>query len=266
MTVAGEATDWHGRMNNTLDRTRGGTSGRRLPALRPLAHQVHRTLSQPIQDAILRKLIGGRRVFVLGSGPSAAELTRIPDDVLLFSCNVAPEALLQKGLHPPIDLYIANAVARRNYGLRVNRILDQLTVRNYLTRSPRYIRSLGNLRCERVLYDRATEDSNYLLRRWMDKTLVDDLAARTWRGIPSSGVALLIHALVYGAREIYCLGLDLDDRGHAVAGSETDPRIYVEHHQQLDHGILRHANQRFGNVFSVSPNSPLRRFVPHRPV
>lgn len=220
--------------------------------------------SQPYRDHLLRGLIQGRRVLVLGSGPSARDLIPIPDDVLVFSCNLGPELLVAKTPRRRVDLYIGNRQPLEEYGSRIDAMFGDVRFGYFLSRTPRYIRKRRDIRCERVLADRGTEKSNYMLRRFLDAATVDRLAESVKRGVPSTGVALLVHALVYAASDIFLIGMDLDTRGHALGNHDTG--LYAKTHMNLDHEVVRFAATSFRNVWSASEQSPVTALVPYRPL
>jgi hypothetical protein len=221
-------------------------------------------LTQPIRDHRLGRLLRGRRALVLGSGPSAADLPPVPDDVVLLSCNTAPEILGPKGIRRPVDLYLLNATALENYPDRLERMFAEVRVRWLISRHPDRVRRLASLRWEHFAWDRATGGRNYLARRLWDGPTVERLASLAEREGPSSGVALVIHALVYGASEIHMIGLDLDGRGHATA--PHDNTWYSRTHRPFDVECIRLAQARSGILSSVSADSPITSLLPHRPL
>ena len=225
-------------------------------------HRFLRLLSQPRQDALLRTLLSGKRVLILGSGPSAAELSSLPSDVLILSCNTAPEMLLKKNLRTRVDLYIGNRTPLEEYGDRIDELFTKLAFNYFLTRSPGYIEKRGDVHFQKLLLDRGSENSNYLLRRLIDHATVEKIIQSAARGVPSTGVNLLIHALVYGAKEIYLIGMDMDTKGHAIGDHKTEE--YAKTHQNLDHEIVRFATKKFDNIYSASATSPVTSLIPYR--
>ena len=77
-------------------------SGPVYPALaRPMIWANDRLMARAVLDDLLR----GKRVLVLGSGPSANDLESIPNDVVVLSCKLAPAVLAAKNLRRRLDLY-----------------------------------------------------------------------------------------------------------------------------------------------------------------
>ena len=235
----------------------------RLIALRRL-HTVAAVAAQPLQDRWLTRLIRGRRVLILGSGPSAAALGPVPADVLVFSCNSAIAALMRPGFRREVDLYACNGAPLRTHRAQLLEIAREFRFSFLLTRQPWRIREAGVFRYERLMADRATGRGGLLQRRVLGRPLMRRLAALCRSGFPSTGIGLMLYALHYGAREIHLAGIDLNTAGYAF--SERANSAYAREHGVFDLGVVRFAHERYGNLSVVTPGSPLAALLPCRPL
>ena len=213
---------------------------------------------------MLRRLITDRRVLIIGSGPSARDLKRIPEDILVFGCNLSPRALL----HSPnrgrsVDVYIGNTTPFRSYGNAMLELLEAIQIRWFLSSDPRWARTLPRASLRHVLHDRATSSENYYLKRLeMDKDEGVSEALRSSRNRwTSTGVALLQYALCYGAREVNLIGIDLDSSTYAFQPGK--PERY-QWHAAIDHAVIALCARRYQHIFCASPQSPLTGLFPHR--
>jgi hypothetical protein len=215
---------------------------------------------------VLRRLIEGRRVLVLASGPSARDLPEVPADMLVFACNLSPRALLQPPNHGRrIDLYISNVSSHRLYGTSLTDLLRQVTIRYFLSCDLTWARSLPGAENRRILQDRATGADASLLHRlgFSQDPAVRDIPKRTETPRVSTGVALLQYALWYGAAEISLSGLDLDGGSYAHQPGSVPP-IYAEKHAAIDHAVIHICARQYSHISCASPESPLAAIFGYR--
>jgi hypothetical protein len=245
-----------------------GTLNRLTRRVRPEVQRLRIATMQPLHSYLLRRLINDKRVLIIGSGPSARDLAHIPEDVLVFGCNMSPQALLYSP-NPgrAVDLYIGNIEAFRCYGGSIEQLLRTIPIRYFLSRDPKWVRAHSDIvQPHYVLRDRSTTAESYYLKRLgmhRASPLTGILrSSRTpWT---STGIALLQYALVYGAQEIYLIGIDLDCRGYAF--TPGTPVRYQSHHMMIDHAVAALCAHRHQHIFCASPYSPLTRLFPHRSV
>lgn len=215
------------------------------------------------EQKTLRSLIRGKRVLILGAGHSAHDLTTVPDDVVVLSCNMGPLMLLEKGFVPHVDLYIVNRAAFKNYGKPLVAMLAQISIGVLLSREPEHIVQLGEtVRYEHLFHDRTTR-STFYLEDLVSPSPVSSILEQDDTMFTSTGVALLQYALFFEASEVYLAGIDLDVdvRGHVLVPSQTPGYHY---HKGPDRKFFAWMVEHHRNVFSISPTSPITALVPSR--
>ncbi len=215
------------------------------------------------EQRILRRLIQGKRVLVLGAGHSARDLLRIPSDVVVLSCNMGPLMLLEKKLKPRVDLYLVNRAAFRNYDNALITLLRRIEIGALVTRELEYIHSLGDVVLyEHILHDRSTR-STFYLEDLISPSPVSAILEQDNTMFTSTGVTLLQYALFFNAREIYLAGIDLDIdvRGHVLVPSKA---LGYHYHRGPDRKFFAWMVDHYRNVFSLSADSPIASVIPHR--
>src|SRR5262249_46645056 len=226
---------------------------------RPMAWANHRFSA----FAALRTLIAGRRVLVLGTGPSANDLQSIPEDVVILTCKLGPEILADKNLQRTVDLYYyANIRADRAgrdkrlhlasvvRGARIGTLVCEslLTLADVLPLKSRYAQLLLDFR-----------SNQFLLRRLIAPKRIADIRGRSFCPWTSTGARLIQYALYFGAREISMIGIDLGQNGYSSGRS-----MRTWYHEDIDRNFLELMSKRHDHVYSLSPNSPIADFFPVR--
>jgi hypothetical protein len=234
-------------------------------ALRKLQEHWSLWSSRAREDRILRERIGGRRVLVLGSGGSARELPPVPSDMLIFSCNAGPLGLPPApGGKRSVDLYICNVYIVRNQPVVMGEALAGTRAGLFLTRWPRFFREHTPLEFDALLWDRSTGGFPSLSRRLFGRKLATAFGRRVENGSPSTGAALVFHALFYGAASVHLMGIDLD--ANPYADGRAGNSNFENRHGRYDRAALRHAQARFGKLSTASATSPLRSLLPFVPL
>jgi len=227
--------------------------------MRRALQKVLRVFRAPRENSIMRKHIQGRRVLILGSGPSAKELENIPDDVLIFSCNTGPQLLLEKNITNKVHVYLGNKKGFINYGEVMAGLVRKLDIELFLTRSVPYVKK-HKFVYKDLVQERVT-NSTYFLERLTGKETAQQITQNDSR--PSAGIGLLEYALYFGAKEIYIIGIDLstDTEGHIF--DEPKERRYSPH-EQADKAFVKWVSESYKNVYSASSTSPLSKVFSHR--
>ena len=225
--------------------------------------RVSRSLTQQSRDLHLKNLIEGKRVLIVGAGPSIAQLSHIPEDVVLFSMNLGPQALLDNNLPSHIDLHMLNKrMSLDEEYLRKNELLSKkFTVSTLLYRDISFLRTTDIQNFETVIYDRSIgRKDDHLLRKlkkqWSKKdqmTLANDIT-------PSSGMRLLEYALFYRAKEVYLAGMDLDTSKYK---EQKENMIYATAHMRADHALIKLVGKYYNNVFTAV-KSPIEDSIPFK--
>lgn len=200
---------------------------------------------------VLKRLIQGRRVLIIGSGPSASELEGIPEDVLVFTCNAGPKLLIEKKLANEISLYLCNWLKIRKKG--VEEFLPKTRIGVFVTDNVGYVRTNNALRtcCRKILpYDL---QRNYYLKKIIAPEKFPN------HKTPSVGIRLLQYALHFKAREIYLIGIDLTDGGYFWGGKNK------QKHANIDLNFIKIVTKKFGHIYSLSKKSPLASHLPYKP-
>lgn len=215
-----------------------------------------------------KRLIEGQRVLILGSGPSSAEITAIPQDVRIFTLKHGLKLLDRIGVTQPIALFLC----WRGHLLRnpfIESFLPKFHSEVILTDFPDTLQNKNNLsNCYTKII---REDGRYNfyaerligrdgLKKVIEKVFVYPDEGKKLKHA-SSGVRLLQYALYFQAREIYVAGIDLNDEGYFTGEYKKQKHI------AFDRSFLEILSKKnHSNVFSISPKSPLTQYFPHRPL
>ena len=213
--------------------------------------------------AALDTLLRGKRVLVLGSGPSATDLESIPEDVVVLTCKLAPAVLSDKNLRRRVDLYYypslrVDAVGRERRQQLASLVrqmcIDLLVCEDLLT--------LLDVLPLRAAYSRLVMDftaNQRLLRHLIAPTTVKDIRGRSYCPWTSTGVRLIQYAVYFGAREIFVIGIDLGANGYASGDA-----MRGWHHEDIDGNFLKILSDRHDHLYSLSANSPVAEYFPVR--
>ena len=236
---------------NSLEFIRNRYSDLRL---QELAGDPRRYLSiaftQQKNGLILRRLIKGKRVLIIGSGPSATELSRIPNDVLIFTCNAGVNLLASKNLGRKMDFYFCNA--EKIIKKAVVDALRAVKTNVFMTTDIQAVEQLSILSnsCSRLmLYDQIHKNFSW---SWAKKY------GYISRKTVSTGLRLLQYALYFKASEIYIIGVDLGE-GRYFWGQDKKQKHFGSDTNFIDAALRSH-----GRIYSLSPNSPLTHRLPQK--
>ena len=224
-------------------------------------------LTQPYRDYVLGRLIKGRRVLILGSGPTATELQSIPRDVCVLTCNRGPEVLLQKGfLH--IDLYISNIriVHEKDHRERLLSLLTLFDINVFLFRRPQFVRKHLDIKNYRfLLKDRSVGGrDHFYLQRLIRPHTIADVTGTSKKHSTTTGIGLLLYALYYKASEIYLAGIDLDGTPPPSTTKKRYTEIYMSSHKDMDYNVMHILAQKYKHIFVTSKNTPLHSLFSFR--
>lgn len=210
--------------------------------------------------SVLQPIFAGRRVLIVGTGPSAAELGWIPDDVLICTCKDGLGLFAERAQRSRVDVY-ASIRSRLQTEPRLAELLARTRPKVFMSNDPRYIRRTRSLRglYSSLVYD--SGDDNGIVRRLIAPTRVTDIRGSALRLKISTGMRLLHYAIYFGAREIFVIGIDLGQKGY-VWGERTSDRPW--NHADIDENFIRIVSARYPDIFSLSGNSPIARYLPCR--
>lgn len=223
---------------------------------RPFYLSFHRMRNR----AVLRPVIAGQRVLIVGTGPSAAELGAIPDDVRIFTCKDGLALFAARPERRPIDVYacIRSRLVRET---RLAELFERTRPAIVMSNDPKYLQQHPGLRglSSTLLFDAG--DDNTIVDKLIAPLSVRDICGNALRAKISTGMRLLHYAVHLGAREVYLLGIDLGRNGYVWGRREAD-RPW--NHEDIDDNFIAALSRKYDHVFSVSPNSPIAEYLPCR--
>lgn len=212
----------------------------------------------------LKKTIKNKKVLIIGSGPSASDLTDISSDIVVLTCNHSL-SILKKLNKKEIDLH--------------------LTYYQYFKENKNNLKLLNGFKIKKLVIDRVTSNlfkfsekilidncrSNYFLkkiikskkfRKQIEKLnhnyVVGNKMAVPWN---STGMRLLQYAIFFKAKEIYLAGIDSDNSGHYY-----DKKKEKRAHLEIDHLFIKTVIKKNHNIYLASSTSPLKKYLKFKKV
>jgi 2-polyprenyl-3-methyl-5-hydroxy-6-metoxy-1,4-benzoquinol methylase len=223
------------------------------------------------QQAAFRKLIEDQKILIIGSGPSAQELTGIPDDVKVLTCNAGLRLFVNKNFDRRVDLFLCRRKAMIEDYPDIEELLCQVKTNLFLMDDLNYTKGLKKLEGAYLQLIRDHQKDNHYLRRLLRPNTILDIKVDevTWT---SAGIRLLQYALYFKAKEIYLIGIDLNHNGYFWG----EKRQYqhtgakIRHKHPIDLNFLKFVSNKYKNVYSLSKTSPILKYLPfkdfHEPV
>ncbi|OGX16055.1 MAG: hypothetical protein A2166_05440 [Omnitrophica WOR_2 bacterium RBG_13_41_10] len=214
------------------------------------------------RNSALKKIIKNQRVLIIGSGTSANELKYIPSDVKILTCNVGPRILLYKGINKVIDLYYC--VPGVIEGDHKNENVIDLVLRfkiNLFIYPAKWIKSFIDIKktCVKCIKDHGFND--YYLNKIMGPLKTEEIKRSFLsNNRTSSGVRLLQYALYSQAKEIFLLGIDINEEGYFWG------RKNIHEHLSIDKDFIEFVSHKYNNIYSASRKSPIMRYVKYKPL
>jgi hypothetical protein len=208
----------------------------------------------------MRAMTAGQRVLIVGTGPSAKELGRIPRGVRIFTCKDGLRLFAERDESHRVDVYSCIR-SRLLTEPRLAELFRRTRPTVFMVNDLAYVRRQRELRglYSTLIYDSGSD--NALVRRLIHPLSIRDIRGRALRAKISTGMRLLHYAIFFGAAEIYLLGIDLGYSGY-VWGCREVNRPW--NHADIDENFLRAVSRRRGNLFSISRNSPIAAYLPTR--
>jgi hypothetical protein len=208
--------------------------------------------------SVLKPMIAGQRVLIVGTGPSAAELGPIPDDVRVLTCKDGLSLFATRTQRSRVDVYSCIR-SRLQTDARLAELLERTRPTVLMSNDLSYVRRRRNLQglYSTLVYD--SGDDSTVLRKLIAPLSIEDICGRARRAKISTGMRLLQHALYFGARRIYLIGLDFGRDGY-VWGERTADRPW--NHADIDENFIRRMATLHDNIFSLSSRSPVTEYVP----
>lgn len=203
-------------------------------------------------------LIKNKRILILGAGNSANDLEKIPKDVIILSCNLSPQILINKKINRKIDLYFCTRRIILDKGTDIiSNLLSKVKVNIFITDYPRWIKKREDLRefYEKTVRDRG--ENNFYLKELIKPYQINQIRGKSLNHT-SSGMRLLQYALYFKAKEIYLIGID------GLRGTYFTGKMNKKTHLDIDNNFMKIVSNKFENVYSASRSSPITKYVPHK--
>ena len=192
-------------------------------------------------------MMEGKRILILGSGPSAAELQSIPGDVKIFTCNRGLKFFDDRP-RPKIGLYLCTKSKIERLGA-IEASLKRSKIEILAIDDPGYLQKRPALNNgAEVLFDDGMDD--VYLQPLLAPRRPAEIRGRSKHAWTSTGLRLLQYALIFNAREIYLAGIDFGQNGY-FWGQNQEPWT----HRDIDENFLEIMSKKHDNIFSMSPNS-----------
>jgi hypothetical protein len=214
------------------------------------------------RNRAIKKILRDQRVLIIGSGPSANDLSHVPGDVKIATCNIGPRILLDKGIDRRIDLYycVPGAVEGDHKSEKIINILSKLKI-NLFVYPTKWIKNDDNLK---KVYTKCVKDymfNDYYLIKLIGPQETEEIKKNPlFSNVTSSGVRLLQYALYAKAKEIFLLGIDLNEEGYFWGKKNKHD------HLSIDKKFIERVSKKYNNIYSASKDSPIVRYVGYKPL
>ena len=215
------------------------------------------------RNSELNKVIKNQRVLIIGSGPSANELKYIPRDVKILTCNIGPRLLLEKEINREIDLYYCarGVLGKGHKNESVIDLFSKLKINLFIIYNTKLIKKHYNLK---KTYAKCIKDkgfNDYYLNKLIEPQKREEIKSPFLNNNrTSAGVRLLQYALYFKAKEIYLIGIDINEEGYFWG------RNNIHEHLCIDKNFIEIVSKKYNNVYSASENSPIVRYVKYKPL
>ena len=206
-----------------------------------------RMLSSPKYERMLKGLIEGQKILVIGAGASAQELERIPDGATVFTCNRGGLKLfITKQFKRKINLFLCKMNKVDKYGHKeIEEWLPKVKTDIFITDKEKYFKEKQGFKDAYVRF------VHYDHLRGIK-------GAKTDKGSLSAGMKLVNCALHYGAKEVYLIGIDISKAGY-FWGEKHGHR-----HIGVDRKFIQQASKKHGSIYSLSKKSPITRYIRYK--
>lgn len=214
------------------------------------------------RNSELKKIIKNQRILIIGSGPSANELENIPGDFKILTCNIGPRILLDKKISKVIDIYycVPGAIEGGHSNENVINLLSKFKI-NLFIYPTKWIKNNSSLK---KVYSRCVKDyafNDYYLNKLIGPRKTEEIKINLLsNNRTSSGLRLLQYALYSKAKEIFLIGIDINQEGYFWGKSN------IHDHLCIDRNFMEIVSKKYNNVYSAAKNSPVVRYVKYKPL
>ena len=209
----------------------------------------------------LRRNFKGKKVLILGSGPTLEEIVSIPDDFIVVCCNFSINYLEEHFFGRRANLYLTtNQAVSEGGGIEKILKAEEYDV---------LVHNFDNKLISKFKLDK----KNSFFNLPQDVSLLSLVAPNTYRKryvfgkeqnvMLSSGCQLVQYGIIGEAEEIFLAGIDTER-----SVSYFQDRRYVEdesskknNHYLMDSSFLEECT-KYNNIFVASPKSPVSALLP----
>lgn len=221
---------------------------------------VYHRISTHLED-----LIKGKKVLILGSGPSAQMIQNlhIPNNTVVMAANLAPKLIPKNH----ISVYITTNLAMSESLGEIANILKTHSFDTIIVNNRKVI-NVETTNAENIItFD--PKDNNYLIkllnhRLNLKKRISFKCAQKSQHLFLSSGMQLLQYALFFGASEILLAGIDT--KPLVTYSTETTYKSISKHkknnHFMIDSLFIEFCSLEYNNISVLSKSSPLFEYFP----
>jgi hypothetical protein len=216
---------------------------------------------------LLKGIINNERILIIGSGYSAAELKKIPDNVRIFTCNAGLKLFIDNNIGKRIDLFLCRRDLMKDDYRFEDRYVRGLLLKTSELKIKSNIFVIDDISCVKednelkglyanLIFD--FNENNYYLKRLIKPYRIREIKGSSVSHA-SSGIRLLQYALYFKAKEIYLIGIDLCESEYFWG------REKIHRHKDIDEDFIKVVSKKYNNIFSLSKNSPVNRYIKYRP-
>lgn len=212
------------------------------------------------RNSELKRIIKNQRVLIIGSGSSVNELEYIPGDVKILTCNIGPRILFDKKISEVIDLYycVPGAVERGHKNENILGLLSNFKI-NLFIYPTKWIKNSLLLKNVCAQFTKDYTFNGYYLNKLIGPQKTQDIKSNfSSNNRTSSGIRLLQYALYAQAKEIFLIGIDMDEKGYFWG------RNNIHDHLSIDKNFIEIVSKKYSNIYSASKNSPIVRYIKYR--
>ena len=210
----------------------------------------------------LKRVLKNQRVLIIGSGPSANELKNIAQDIKILTCNIGPRILLDKKIRQEIDLYycVPGAFEGSHKDENTIGLLSKFKIDLFIYPT-KWIKNNSILK---KIYAKGVQDNafnDYYSKKLVGPQKTEEIKSSFLsNNRTSSGVRLLQYALFAQAKEIYLIGIDIDEKGYFW------DRSNIHDHLAIDKNFIEVVSKKYNNIYSASKNSLITSYVKYKPL
>jgi len=209
------------------------------------------------RNLLLKKLIKNQRVLIVGSGPSAKELKKVPEDVKIFTCNRGLKLLVDRKIKKRVDLYLCHKIAMVKHYKDIENWLPKIKIEVFIIDDLDYIKNKKELNESYLRLVKDYNRNNYYLKRLIKPYKVKQIKGESLAKT-SSGIRLLQYALFFGAREIYLIGIDINEKGFFWDTKN------IHKHIDIDRNFIKIVSKKYNNIYSLSKKSPITKYIKYK--